>query len=67
MSWTNSHQYLLVWVDKRLSFTAQVAYFRERTQARLNTMRAMTRHIAGAMHSVLRLFHVEAVRKVQSW
>ena len=38
LSWTNSYQYLGVWVDKRLSFTAHVTYLRERTQARLNAM-----------------------------
>ncbi|KAK8387150.1 hypothetical protein O3P69_018070 [Scylla paramamosain] len=36
LAWTNSYQYLGVWVDKRLSFTAHAAYLRERTQSRLN-------------------------------
>ncbi|KAG0714511.1 hypothetical protein GWK47_001553 [Chionoecetes opilio] len=40
---------------RRLSFTAQLDYLRERTQARLNVMRAMTRLNAGATFSVLRL------------
>ena len=35
LAWTNSHQYLGVWFDKQLAFTAQVAYLRERTEARL--------------------------------
>ncbi|KAK8407615.1 hypothetical protein O3P69_002277 [Scylla paramamosain] len=37
LAWTNSYQYLGVWVDKRLSFTAHAAYLRERTQSRLNS------------------------------
>ena len=56
LAWTSSYQYLGVWVDKRLSFTAHVAYLRERTQARLAAMRAMTRLTAGATYSVLGLY-----------
>ncbi|KAK3895863.1 hypothetical protein Pcinc_000476 [Petrolisthes cinctipes] len=64
LAWTNSYQYLGVWVDKRLSFTAHAAYLRERTQARLNVMRAMTRPTAGATFSVLCLYYVQAVRSL---
>ncbi|MPC78118.1 putative RNA-directed DNA polymerase from transposon BS [Portunus trituberculatus] len=64
LTWTNSYQYLRVWVDKRLSFTAHAACLRERTQARLNVMRAMTRPTAGATFSVLRLYYVQAVRSL---
>ncbi|KAK3895846.1 hypothetical protein Pcinc_000461 [Petrolisthes cinctipes] len=64
LAWTNSYQYLGVWVDKRLSFTANAAYLRERTQARLNVMRAMTRPTAGATFSVLCLYYVQAVRSL---
>ncbi|KAK3889194.1 hypothetical protein Pcinc_006765 [Petrolisthes cinctipes] len=64
LAWTNSYQYLGVWVDKRLSFTAHAAYLRERTQARLNMMRAMTRPTAGATFSVLCLYYVQAVRSL---
>ena len=62
MSRTNSYQYIGVWVDKRLSFTAHVAYLRERTRARMNAMRAMTHLTAGATCSVLPLFYVQAGR-----
>ncbi|KAK4328702.1 hypothetical protein Pmani_000898 [Petrolisthes manimaculis] len=62
--WTNSYQYHGVWVDKRLSFTAHAAYLRERTQARLSVMRAMTRPTAGATFSILRLYYVQAVRSL---
>ncbi|XP_076044815.1 uncharacterized protein LOC143027414 [Oratosquilla oratoria] len=41
LAWANSYQYLGVWVDKWLSFIAHAAHLRERTQARLNVMRAM--------------------------
>ncbi len=51
-------------MDKRLSFTAHATYLRERTQARLNVMRAMTRPTAGATFSVLRLYYVQAVRSL---
>ncbi|KAK3886540.1 hypothetical protein Pcinc_009313 [Petrolisthes cinctipes] len=61
LAWTNSYQYLGVWVDKWLSFTTHATYLRERTQARLNVMRAMTRPTAGATFSVLRLYYVQAV------
>ena len=64
LAWISSCQYLGVWVDKRLSFTAHVAYLRERTQARLDAMRAMTRLTAGATYSVLRLYYVQAVRSL---
>ena len=64
LAWTDSYQYLGVWVDQRLSFTAQVTYLRDRTQARLNVMRAMTRPGAGATFSVLRLYYVQAVRSL---
>ncbi|KAK3886590.1 hypothetical protein Pcinc_009238 [Petrolisthes cinctipes] len=64
LAWTNSYQYLSVWVDKRLSFKAHAAYLRERTQARLNVMRARTRPTAGATFSVLRLYYVQAVRSL---
>ena len=64
LAWTNSYQYLGVWIDKRLSFTAHVTYLRERTQARLNVMRAMTRLTAGATYTVLRLYYVQAVRSL---
>ena len=64
LAWIDSYQYLGVWVDKRLSFTAHAAYLRERTQARLNVMRAMTRPTAGATFSVLRLYYVQAVRSL---
>ncbi|XP_063854131.1 uncharacterized protein LOC135096523 [Scylla paramamosain] len=64
LAWTNSYQYLGVWVDKRLSFTAHAAYLRERTQSRLNVMRAMTRISAGATFSVLRQYYVHAVRSL---
>ncbi|KAK3891669.1 hypothetical protein Pcinc_004449 [Petrolisthes cinctipes] len=64
LAWTNSYQYLGVWVDKRLSFTTHATYLRERTQARLNVMRAMTRPTAGATFSVLRLYYVQAVRSL---
>ena len=64
LAWIDSYQYLGVWVDKRLSFTAHAAYLRERTQARLNVMRAMTRPTAGATFSVLRLYFVQAVRSL---
>ena len=62
LSWTNSYQYLSVWVDKRVSFTTHVAYLRERMQARLNAMWAMTRHTAWATYSVLRLFYEQTLR-----
>ncbi|KAK3895214.1 hypothetical protein Pcinc_001074 [Petrolisthes cinctipes] len=64
LAWTNSYQYLGVWVDKRLSFTTHAAYPRERTQARLNVMRAMTQPTAGATFSVLHLYYVQAVRSL---
>lgn len=47
-----------------LSFTAHATYLRERTQARLNVMRAMTRPTAGATFSVLRQYYVQAVRSL---
>ena len=53
-----------MWVGKRLSFAAHAAYLRERTQARLNVMRAMTRLTEGATYSVLRLYYVQAVRSL---
>ena len=62
LAWTNSHRYLGVWVDRSLTFTTQPTYLRERTQARINVMRAMTRTHTGATSSVLRLFYVLAVR-----
>ncbi|KAG0716376.1 putative RNA-directed DNA polymerase from transposon BS [Chionoecetes opilio] len=64
LAWTDSYLYLGVWLDRRLSFTAQLDYLRERTQARLNVMRAMTRLNAGATFSVLRLYYVQAVRSL---
>ncbi|XP_063887725.1 uncharacterized protein LOC135115154 [Scylla paramamosain] len=64
LAWTNSYQYLGVWVDKRPSFTAHAAYLRERTQSRLSVMRAMTRINAGATFSVLRQYYVHAVRSL---
>ncbi|XP_076042218.1 uncharacterized protein LOC143026105 [Oratosquilla oratoria] len=63
-AWANSYQYLGVWVDKWLSFTAHVAHLRERAQARLNVMRAMTRLTAGTTFSVLRLYFVLSVRSL---
>ena len=51
-----------MWVDSGLTFTTQVTYLRDRTEARTNVMRAMTRTSAGATFSVLRLFYVQAVR-----
>ncbi|XP_063885546.1 uncharacterized protein LOC135113854 [Scylla paramamosain] len=64
LAWTNSYQYLGVWVDKRLSFTAHAAYLRERTQARLNEMRVMTGLTAAATFSVLRRYYVQTVRSL---
>ncbi|KAG0706165.1 putative RNA-directed DNA polymerase from transposon BS [Chionoecetes opilio] len=64
LAWTDSYLYLGVWLDRRLSFTAQVAYLRDRTQARLNVMKAMTRLNAGVTFSVLRLYYVQAVRSL---
>ncbi|KAK3895206.1 hypothetical protein Pcinc_001066 [Petrolisthes cinctipes] len=64
LAWTNSYQYLGVWVDKRQSFTTHAPYLRERTQARLNVMRAMTRPTAGATFTVLRLYYMQAVRSL---
>ena len=62
LAWTRSYLYLGVWLDRGLTFTAQASYLRERTEARINVMRAMTRSHAGATYSVLRLFYVQAVR-----
>ncbi|KAG0718417.1 putative RNA-directed DNA polymerase from transposon BS [Chionoecetes opilio] len=62
LPWTRVYQYLGVWIDRGLTFTTQVKYLRERTQARVNVMRAMTRTHAGASYAVLRLFYVQAVR-----
>ena len=53
-AWTKAYQYLGVWVDKRLSFTAYAVYMR--TQVKLNVMRAMARLMAGTTYSVLRLY-----------
>ncbi|XP_050703623.1 uncharacterized protein LOC126989089, partial [Eriocheir sinensis] len=64
LAWTSSFQYLGVWIDQQLSFTQQVTYLRERTLARLNVMRAMTRPWAGATFSVLRLYYLRAVRSL---
>ena len=64
LAWTDSYQYLGVWVDRQLSFTQHVTYLRERTQARLNLMRAMTRPSAGATFPVLRLYYLQAVRSL---
>ncbi|KAG0713912.1 hypothetical protein GWK47_015166 [Chionoecetes opilio] len=47
LPWTRVYQYLGVWIDRGLTFTTQVKYLRERTQARVNVMRAMTRTHAG--------------------
>lgn len=44
-----------------LIFTAKASYLKERTEARINVMSAMTRNHAGATYSVLRLFYVQAV------
>ena len=51
-----------VWVDKWLSFTTHVAYLKERTQERLNAIRAMKRRTCGATYSILRLFYVQMMR-----
>ena len=64
LEWTSSYLYLGVWLDSRLSFTAQLQYLRERMQARTNVMRAMTRPGAGATYRVLRLYYVQAVRSL---
>lgn len=64
LAWTSSYQYLGVWVDKQLSFTAHITYLRERMQARLDTMRAMTCLTASAMYSVLCLYYVLVVRSL---
>ncbi|MPC47596.1 hypothetical protein E2C01_041346 [Portunus trituberculatus] len=50
-----------MWVGKQLSFMAHVSYLRERTQARLNVMWAMTRLMVGATYSVLHLYYMQAV------
>ncbi|XP_050724605.1 uncharacterized protein LOC127002567 [Eriocheir sinensis] len=62
LAWTPAYQYLGVWLDKGLSFIKQATYLKERTQARLNVMRAMTKTRAGATFPVLRLFYVQTVR-----
>ncbi|XP_076044675.1 uncharacterized protein LOC143027293 [Oratosquilla oratoria] len=67
LAWVNSYQsyqYLGVWVDKWLSFTAHAAHLRERAQAMLNVMQAMTQPTAGTTFSVLRLYFVLAVRSL---
>merc|ERR1712035_95892 len=64
LAWTGSYNYLGVWLDQHLSFTAEVTYLRERARARVNVMRAMTRPSAGATLSVLRVYYVQAVRSL---
>lgn len=64
LAWTESYQYLGVWIYKRLSFTTQVVYLRERTQGRLNVMRAITQASAGATFSILHLYYGQAVRSL---
>ena len=59
LAWTGCYQYL--WLDSQLSFAAQLTYLRERTQTRLNVMRAMTRPGTGATYDVLHLYYVQAV------
>ena len=64
LAWTDRYLYLGVWVDSRLSFGPQLAHLRDRMEARLNVMRAMTRPAAGATYHVLRLYYVQAVRSL---
>ena len=64
LAWTGCYQYFGVWLDLRLSFGAQLTYLRERTQARLNVMRAMTCPGAVVTYDVLRLYYMQVVRSL---
>ncbi|KAG0727153.1 hypothetical protein GWK47_035253 [Chionoecetes opilio] len=64
LAWTDSYLYLGVVARQAAVVMAQLDYLRERTQARLNVMRAMTRLNAGSTFSVLRLYYVQAVRSL---
>ncbi|XP_076049326.1 uncharacterized protein LOC143030002 [Oratosquilla oratoria] len=64
LNWTQSYQYLGIWLDHRLTFARQVTYLREKTQARTTVMRAMTRPEAGTSDAVLLLYYVQAIRSL---
>ena len=58
------YKYLGVWIDQRLTFKTEVDYLRTRAMARVNVMKAMTHHTAGASSAVLRLFYIHAIRPI---
>ena len=62
LEWVKTHLYLGIWIDQRLTFKTEVEYLKDRTNARVNVMRAMTNPTAGASPEVLRLFYVHAIR-----
>ena len=59
-----AHQYLGVWLDSRLRFTAQVRYLKERSSSRTKILRALSSRNAGASYKVLRAFYIHAARSI---
>lgn len=62
LEWVKSYLYLGVWIDQSLTFGQELDYVREKTNLRLNAMRAMTNPRTGANESVLRLYYLQAIR-----
>lgn len=58
---TDTHQYLGVCLDNRLSFATHV---RERTVARTNILQALSSHTVRALFFALGVFYVNATRSV---
>ena len=64
IEWVRTQLYLGIWIDERLTFTAEAAHLRYRTQARLSAMRSLMGKELGASFAVLRQFYTCAIRPI---
>ena len=59
-----NHQYLGVWIDRKLTMQTQIKHLKSRMAPRTNILRAITRYAFGASHRVKRAFFTHAIRSL---
>ncbi len=67
VEWLQTHQYLGVWLDSKLTLDTQIQCLKSRLATRTNVLRAMTSHTSGASYMVKLAFYTHTIRSLVNY